>query len=442
MDTKYFYVKDNKPVGPLTLPELLEKVISSKTYVWTKGMENWAMLESIPELYKVLQLKKENPPRFQNEDTIEYKEENPPRFQKEDTMHFQKEDSIQQKEENAPLSKKEKRYQIFNSVLLVINLIAVFYLTKYAFGEIGEGIWTSMIDEGIWTFIFSVIFLYLINLSIFVIIAEKLGLEKLFESIGKILFNIFLVSGAVLTVIAFIVDRGPAWDDVPFITRFLYFTWTIVVFILIIVFLHKKLGIQPKESLYVKYYLIWLFVLISIKGVFISIYLLIINHGDFYSLSIYSADFIYIFAYLLFIGIIAIFIFFITWIINKIGDKLNKNLTKTKWFLLTGCLILGLTAGYIQIKNVKLKAENLQLEKKLSKNTPTWSYNTEVTFPNFKFIDINFRGDKTRKVMINNTDTRFSIIGNKVRISVPSSTTINSIKIIDNENVTHDIRQQ
>jgi hypothetical protein len=105
-------------------------------------------------------------------------------------------------------------------------------------------------------------------------------------------------------------------------------------------------------------------------------------------------------------------------------------------------LILGLTAGYIQIKNVKLKAENLQLEKKLSKNTPTWSYTTAVTFPNFKFIDINFRGDKTRKVMINNTDTRFSIIGNKVRISVPSSTTINSIKIIDNENVTHVIRQQ
>jgi len=75
-------------------------------------------------------------------------------------------------------------------------------------------------------------------------------------------------------------------------------------------------------------------------------------------------------------------------------------------------------------------------------NTPTWSYNTEVTFPNFKFIDINFRGDKTRKVMINNTDTRFSIIGNKVRISVPSSTTINSIKIIDDRNVTHTIRQQ
>jgi hypothetical protein len=146
-------------------------------------------------------------------------------------------------------------------------------------------------------------------------------------------------------------------------------------------------------------------------------------------------------SFVIWILVLIIFAFFKV-LLEETNDLLNKNLAKTKWFLLTGCLILGLTAGYIQIKNVKLKAENLQLEKKLSKNTPTWSYNTEVTFPNFKFIDINFRGAKTRKVMINNTDTRFSIIGNKVRISVPSSTTINSIKIIDNENVTHDIRQQ
>jgi hypothetical protein len=74
MDTKYFYAKNNEPVGPFTLEELLEKDINSKTQIWTKGMEQWAMLESIPELYKALHLKKENPPSFQKE-ALQYKEE-------------------------------------------------------------------------------------------------------------------------------------------------------------------------------------------------------------------------------------------------------------------------------------------------------------------------------------------------------------------------------
>jgi uncharacterized protein (TIGR02145 family) len=76
MNTKYFYVKNNETVGPLTIEELLEKDISSKTYVWTKGMENWVMAENMPELNKALQLKKENPPPFQKEDTTHFPKEN------------------------------------------------------------------------------------------------------------------------------------------------------------------------------------------------------------------------------------------------------------------------------------------------------------------------------------------------------------------------------
>jgi uncharacterized protein (TIGR02145 family) len=75
MDTKYFYVKDNEAVGPLTLEELMEKDITTKTQIWTKGMEKWDLLESMPELYKALKLKKENPPHFQKE-ALQYKEEN------------------------------------------------------------------------------------------------------------------------------------------------------------------------------------------------------------------------------------------------------------------------------------------------------------------------------------------------------------------------------
>jgi uncharacterized protein (TIGR02145 family) len=75
MDTKYFYIKDNKPVGPLTLEALLEKDITSKTYVWTKGMENWDMLESIPELYNALRLNKENFTHFPKENITQIKVE-------------------------------------------------------------------------------------------------------------------------------------------------------------------------------------------------------------------------------------------------------------------------------------------------------------------------------------------------------------------------------
>lgn len=76
-------------------------------------------------------------------------------------------------------------------------------------------------------------------------------------------------------------------------------------------------------------------------------------------------------------------------------------------------------------------------------NTPTWSYTTAVTFPNVKFIDINFRHDKTKNLIVNGVNIdNFSNVGNKVRFSIRSSTRINSVKIIDTNDVTHDIRQQ
>ena len=78
-------------------------------------------------------------------------------------------------------------------------------------------------------------------------------------------------------------------------------------------------------------------------------------------------------------------------------------------------------------------------------NTPTWSYNTAISTQNAKYIDINFRFDKTSKLMINNIEYRFIMAdnnNNKIRTVVRSGTTINSIKIIDNRNVTHNITQQ
>lgn len=62
LNGQFFFVKDNKPVGPFTLDELLEKDISNKTYIWTKGMTNWEKIESIPVILE--KLNKNQPPIF------------------------------------------------------------------------------------------------------------------------------------------------------------------------------------------------------------------------------------------------------------------------------------------------------------------------------------------------------------------------------------------
>ena len=62
LNGQFFFVKNNKPVGPFTLDELLEKGVSNKTYIWTKGMVNWEKIESIPVILEKLNNNK--PPVF------------------------------------------------------------------------------------------------------------------------------------------------------------------------------------------------------------------------------------------------------------------------------------------------------------------------------------------------------------------------------------------
>lgn len=270
MDTKYFYAKDNEPVGPLTLEELLEKDISSKTYVWRKGMENWVMAENMPELYKALQLKKENPPHFQNEDTIEYKEENPPRFKKEALL--------EQKEENPPQSKKEKRNQILNSVLLGIVLIAGLCLTAFAFFEYDE-------DYGApigWSIIFGYVLIWFFSF----VLTENLGLEKEFKRIGKVLFWIFLVGGVILTVITFVLDISFIFygsvipDYFPEFTGLYYLCWLIAFFIFITDFLYKKFDIFSSEDSYFEFCFYFMVFMLFMKGVFMSFWLIFNDYNQ------------------------------------------------------------------------------------------------------------------------------------------------------------------
>jgi hypothetical protein len=62
LNGQFFFVKDNKPVGPFTIDKILEKDISNKTYIWTKGMTNWEKIESIPVILE--KLNKNQPPVF------------------------------------------------------------------------------------------------------------------------------------------------------------------------------------------------------------------------------------------------------------------------------------------------------------------------------------------------------------------------------------------
>ena len=64
LNGQFFFVKDNQPVGPLTLDELLENNLSNKTYIWTKGMTNWEKIESIPVILEKVNNNKNQPPVF------------------------------------------------------------------------------------------------------------------------------------------------------------------------------------------------------------------------------------------------------------------------------------------------------------------------------------------------------------------------------------------
>lgn len=62
LNGQFFFVNNNKPVGPFTLDELLEKDISSKTFIWSKGMTNWEKIESIPVILERINNNNNNQP--------------------------------------------------------------------------------------------------------------------------------------------------------------------------------------------------------------------------------------------------------------------------------------------------------------------------------------------------------------------------------------------
>lgn len=59
---EYYYIIDNKQLGPVSITELINKGLLVETLVWTAGMEEWEMIKNIPELMKEVKPKIGPPP--------------------------------------------------------------------------------------------------------------------------------------------------------------------------------------------------------------------------------------------------------------------------------------------------------------------------------------------------------------------------------------------
>ena len=59
MSTNWYYVENNERVGPVSendfLDLIVKSVIGDETYVWRKGLDNWAQAKSLDELKGYLQ---------------------------------------------------------------------------------------------------------------------------------------------------------------------------------------------------------------------------------------------------------------------------------------------------------------------------------------------------------------------------------------------------
>jgi len=52
--SRYFMMQDGKQAGPFTAEELAQRLCSSSTLVWQRGMEQWTPAASVPELASLL----------------------------------------------------------------------------------------------------------------------------------------------------------------------------------------------------------------------------------------------------------------------------------------------------------------------------------------------------------------------------------------------------
>ncbi len=98
------------------------------------------------------------------------------------------------------------------------------------------------------------------------------------------------------------------------------------------------------------------------------------------------------------------------------------------------------TGAEIQAGGTEIQAGGGQIDV----NDKTWRFST-TSLPTSKIVEINFPFNKTKKVIVNdryNLDNRFfRNINNKVGVNVPNTITISSIKVVENNNTTHNFKK-
>lgn len=53
----YYSTNENKKIGPLSIDDLKQKNITSKTLIWYEGLEDWKTAEQLPELKSLFEKK-------------------------------------------------------------------------------------------------------------------------------------------------------------------------------------------------------------------------------------------------------------------------------------------------------------------------------------------------------------------------------------------------
>ncbi len=69
---KFYYLKNNEKIGPLSFDQLKEAKLEDETYVWYKGLDKWYKLKSLEELNQKLNTNDED---SNNSEDIEYEED-------------------------------------------------------------------------------------------------------------------------------------------------------------------------------------------------------------------------------------------------------------------------------------------------------------------------------------------------------------------------------
>ena len=97
------------------------------------------------------------------------------------------------------------------------------------------------------------------------------------------------------------------------------------------------------------------------------------------------------------------------------------------------------TGAEIQDSGTEIQAGGGQIDV----NDKTWRFST-TSLPTSKIVEINFPFNKTKQVIVNDRyrlgNKFFRNLNSKVGVNIPNTITITSIKVLENNNTTHNFK--